>query len=91
MADRKIDGSMASALLDAVEHLAGLELEMQRLRWRVCYHDDPINANVILSQKAKTHCRKLMQALEKVEHRLVSGESDDRINAEQERAIRAVK
>lgn len=91
MTSKKIDGYMASYLMGAVEHLARLELEMDDLRWRICYHDDTVNSNIISAQKAKTHCRKLMQELDMVIHRLAHGEDDDSVNAEQERAIRAVK
>ena len=90
MARKKIDGAMAGHLMNAVEHLAKLGLEMAELRWDVCWHDGPIHAGSIPAHKAKTHCRKLMQELELVIHRLDHGEEDDR-NAEQERAIRAVK
>lgn len=91
MANKKIDGSMASSLMEAVEYLAKLEAEISHLRWRVCYYDDPANAFVISSQKARAHCRQIMRALDGVEHRFVYGENNDKTNDEQERTIRSVK
>jgi hypothetical protein len=88
MSDKKIDGGVADALLDAVEHLTHLEHDMRHLRWRICYHDDPANTFVFSAAQARAHCRKLMQALTSLEHRL----QDEKNEAdEQGRAIRAVK
>lgn len=91
MADKKIDGSIVSAMMDAVEHLAKLEVEMERLRWRFCYYDDPANSYIV--RKLRAHSRKLMEALGQVEYRMSfeEGKQEQEQEQEQERAIRAVK
>ena len=88
MSDKKIDGSTANHLMDAVEHLAKLELEMRQLKWRLCYHEDNSHYLVSTAMSARTHARKTMEALARVEYRLQA----ELIEAtEQGRAIRAVK
>jgi hypothetical protein len=78
MARKKIDGSVASYLMDAVEHMTSLEGQMREMRWRLCWRDD---LRVHAVQSAKKHCRGMLRDLEMVEHciRHPDDEFDDNV------------
>jgi len=88
MSEKKIGGYTASALLDAVEHLAKVEKELGHLQWRLCFYDDPANSFANTAFKARAHSRDLLRALDRLHTQLQieKDEADD-----QGRAIRAVK
>jgi hypothetical protein len=69
---KKIDANLAGYLMDAADHMARLELEMRDMRWRLCFRDDLSSDGSL----ARGHCRKLIHALEMVDHCLSAAAED---------------
>ena len=85
MTDKKINGPMAHSLIEAAEHLAKLNEVMRDIHWRICFRDDMY----VHFSVAKAHCRKLLDALNTSERRLI----DDMLDETEEKppTIRQVK
>jgi hypothetical protein len=94
MTNKRINGSMAAELADAVEHLAKLELAMRDLRRLLCYGDEEVYYEP--ARLARQHCNKLIEALKSIDWKA----NEERIEAAdrkwdavvlQESAMRVVK
>jgi hypothetical protein len=71
--NKKIDGSLANYLADAVGHFARLECELAYLQWLLCYRDLSGDGRMV-----RKHCRNLLHAIEMVDHFIHEADGDDK-------------